>query len=74
MDMPIAEIMSEHIERNAIELLNIKPEHLDILKTLPFYHKDPFDRLIIAKGIYGNAPILSKDELFDDYSIHRLWN
>jgi len=74
IDLPLAKIVTEHIEGNAIELLEIKPEHLDTLKALPFYHKDPFDRLIIAKGFYENTPILSKDEIFDKYNIHRLWS
>jgi len=40
---------------------------------LPFYHKDPFDRPIIAQGQAENIPILSRDSVFDDYAIRRLW-
>ena len=42
------ELFSEHIEGNAMKLLHIDPNHLEIVKLSPFHHKDPFDRLIIA--------------------------
>lgn len=71
--MPFTRIVNEHIIDNAVELLHVLPEHLDNLTVLPFHHKDPFDRLIISQGQNGNIPILSKDELFDEYGIQRLW-
>lgn len=40
------------------EIFGIVPRHLDVLTTLPFYHKDPFDRLIIAQGQAEDIPIL----------------
>ncbi len=72
--MPFTEMVAVHLEGNAIKLLHIESEHLDILMTLPFHHKDPFDRLIIAQVQHENIPILSRDEIFDEYVIQRLWN
>ena len=42
---------------------------------MPFYHKDPFDRLLIAQAIREGIPILSKDSAFDAYSknINLIW-
>ncbi len=57
--MPFTEMVAIHPEGNAIKLLHIESEHLDILMTLPFHHKDPFDRLIIAQVQHENIPILS---------------
>ena len=67
-------LVAEHVYGNAIMLVFIAPEHLDVLRTLPFYHKDPFDRLLIAQGLSENIPILSRDEVFDDYGIQRFWD
>ncbi|MBF0572187.1 MAG: type II toxin-antitoxin system VapC family toxin [Desulfamplus sp.] len=68
------ELYKLHVKGNAVEILEIAPEHLDILKTLPFHHKDPFDRLIISQSIAENIPVLSCDELFDYYkNIKRFW-
>jgi PIN domain nuclease of toxin-antitoxin system len=67
-------LVAEHVHGNAIELFEILPRHLDVLTTLPFHHKDPFDRMIIAQSQAENIPILSRDSAFDDYAIRRLWS
>ena len=71
--LPFTNLVPEHVYGNAIEIFGIVPHHLDVLTTLPFYHKDPFDRLIIAQGQAEDIPILSRDPAFDDYAIRRLW-
>jgi PIN domain nuclease of toxin-antitoxin system len=40
---------------------------------MPFHHKDPFDRLLIAQAMVEGIPVLSKDSAFDSYSINRIW-
>jgi PIN domain nuclease of toxin-antitoxin system len=73
LEMPFIELVSDHVTANAIDLLTIKPEHLDTLTTLPFHHKDPFDRLIIAQSLTENIPVLGKDRIFNAYGVERLW-
>ena len=73
LDISFANLMEQHITGNAIDLLPIRPAHLDVLKTLSFHHRDPFDRLIIAQSIVENVPILSRDITFDLYPIERRW-
>jgi len=74
LNLTFQKMFNEHIEGNAIKLLNIKPKHLDVLNLLPFYHKDPFDRLIIAQSQSENISILSKDKMFKDYNdINLIW-
>ena len=36
---------------NGIEILAIEFEHFDYITNLPFHHKDPFDRIIIAQSL-----------------------
>jgi PIN domain nuclease of toxin-antitoxin system len=73
LHLSFTDLVTEHVYGNAIELLEIRPNHLDVLTTLPFHHKDPFDRMIIAQGQAENIPIVSRDPAFDDYAIRRLW-
>jgi len=47
--------------------------HLEKVSVLPFHHKDPFDRLIIAQAIVENLTIASSDAAFDLYGIERIW-
>lgn len=55
------------------QLLAIEPKHAAVVATLPFHHKDPFDRLLIAQAIVENIPILSADATLDAYPIQRQW-
>ncbi|MFH0998849.1 MAG: type II toxin-antitoxin system VapC family toxin [Pseudomonadota bacterium] len=75
LNITFQEMVRDHINGNAMNLLSISPEHLDILRSLAFHHKDPFDRLIIAQSQSENIPVLSRDEVFDDYAgIQRIWS
>jgi PIN domain nuclease of toxin-antitoxin system len=58
---------------NDIEILPIKFVHLQTLLKLEYYHRDPFDRIIISQGIAENFTVLSKDEIFDKYPIKLIW-
>jgi PIN domain nuclease of toxin-antitoxin system len=40
---------------------------------LPFHHRDPFDRLLVAQALVEGIPIVSKDAALDAYGITRLW-
>lgn len=40
---------------------------------LPFHHRDPFDRLLVAQSQSLNIPIISIDTVLDLYGIQRIW-
>ena len=63
----------EQLHLNRIEVLDITVDSLIKLTTLPFHHRDPFDRLIIAQGLVEGLPIISVDTIFDAYGIGREW-
>jgi PIN domain nuclease of toxin-antitoxin system len=73
LKMSFTELVKREVYRNAIELLEIRPEHLDELAKLPFHHKDPFDRLIIAQSLAEQIPVLTKDGAFVNYPVTVLW-
>ncbi len=60
------------IYRNYIELSGLKEleysfkdsEHLN---KLPFYHKNPFDRMLISQAISRNLKIITADKVFTEY-------
>lgn len=62
---------------NDIEFLPIKYEHTAIINRIPFHHKDPFDRMIIAQALFENMDVIGIDEKFDEYfkgtGIKRIW-
>ena len=63
------EFVEREVTTSTIQLLNIELEHLKLNSTLPFHHRDPFDRLIIAQSIAEEIPIISVDSAFDKYSV-----
>ena len=68
LSLPLHEYIAQKLSLEDFNLLNINLDHLSQIVTMPFYHKDPFDRLLIAQAIMEGIPILSKDSKFDDYS------
>lgn len=70
---PLPEFVFRHVKGNAIQLLPIEVSHLDLVSRLPFIHRDPFDRLIAVQSLKEGVPLLSRDSVFDDYGVSRLW-
>ena len=65
--------MEDQIRQNDFEILPITVAHADAVTTLPFHHRDPFDRLLIAQAIVERIPILSADAMFDHYPVTRVY-
>lgn len=70
---PPKEFIANRIQANALIPLPVKIEHTLYLANLPFHHRDPFDRLLVAQALAENVPILSADQIFSKYPIQRLW-
>jgi len=73
--LPIA--FEDFIERavtdNGFLMLPIEPSHTALLTSLPYHHRDPFDRLMIAQAMAEQMNVASSDQAWDAYPITRLW-
>jgi PIN domain nuclease of toxin-antitoxin system len=65
--------VQESIFDNGFIILPIQPRHTAELIALPYHHRDPFDRVIIAQAIAENMSVLSIDPILDRYPIRRIW-
>lgn len=54
-------------------LLGIDLRHVYGMEKLPFYHRDPFDRMLISQSKSENFSIISADTIFDSYEVDRIW-
>lgn len=70
---PYETFIEREIAANDFRILHIEPKHTAVLTGLPFHHRDPFDRLLIAQATVEGIPIVSNDPKFDKYAITRLW-
>ena len=73
LTQPYEEFIPDQLTRNSVRLLAISVEHLAVVSTLPFHHRDPFDRLMVAQAITEQLAIVSVDDKFDPYGVNRLW-
>ena len=70
---PLADFISHRLQAYRFELLSITLDHLALVSGLPFHHRDPFDRLLVAQSIAEQVPIISSDLIFDAYGAERVW-
>ena len=63
----------ENLEENEIEILHVRLAHLSTMMKLPFHHRDPFDRLIIAQSLSEKLPVIACDNIFKKYQINTIW-
>jgi len=57
----------EMAEKSGFELLDFSPQDALPLKEMPFHHKDPFDRMLIAQCISRKYLIMTHDSKFSLY-------
>jgi PIN domain nuclease of toxin-antitoxin system len=62
-----------HLERDGFQMLAISGEHAIRAGSLPIYHKDPFDRMLIAQAQAEDMPLVSNEVLFDAFGVRRIW-
>ena len=69
LTQPIELFIEDQARRNRFEILPITLPHIAAVERLPQYHRDPFDRLLIAQSITKTMPLISADHSFDVYPI-----
>jgi len=73
LTMPYRPWMEKAIADLRLEILPITLDHAEWVATLPFHHKDPFDRMLAAQSLVGGVALLSGDVVFDAYGVNRTW-
>jgi len=63
----------EALEIEDFSLLEISPKHIRVISGLPFIHRDPFDRMLIAQAMEENIPIMTADSEILKYDISPIW-
>jgi len=58
---------------NELKILVVNLKHVLELDKLPYHHKDPFDRILIAQANIEDFTIVSKDDIFSKYPVKVIW-
>ena len=61
------------LRRYEFQFLPIRLGDLERLQSLPWHHRDPFDRLLIAQSIEEQIPLITSDSWVEDYRIETIW-
>ncbi len=69
LPQPYEVFFQEQLKINGIEIVNLKIEHTAAIATLPFHHRDPFDRLLAVQARVEKITLVSADPVFDAYKI-----
>jgi PIN domain nuclease of toxin-antitoxin system len=70
---PIEAFVLEQLRANHFSLLNFEMRHMAKVEKLPFHHRDPFDRLLIAQAITNKLTLITAEKVFADYDVKLLW-
>ena len=69
---PFETFITQGIDGNGFKVLPIEPKHAAVLTNLPFHHRDPFDRVLVAQAKVEAIDIVSNDSALDAYGIKRM--
>ncbi|HEY4426446.1 MAG TPA: type II toxin-antitoxin system VapC family toxin [Pyrinomonadaceae bacterium] len=72
LSLPLKELVNNQQEINDLMVSPVELTHVLALDALPFHHKDPFDRLLIAQSIAEGLTIVTADSQFSTYSVKLL--
>jgi len=61
------------INESGFQLLPIKETHVKLLETLPLFHRDPFDRMLVASAMAESMSLITADDNIRYYNVSTLW-
>jgi PIN domain nuclease of toxin-antitoxin system len=70
---PLEDLISSRPQNRNLQFLPINHEHALATVNLPFHHKDPFDRLLVAQCQVEKIPLLTPDKVLEKYAISIVW-
>ncbi len=59
----------EALNNQAFEMLPITADHAHLIEELPPYHRDPFDRMLIAQAKFEGLTLVTRDKNFIKYNV-----
>ena len=70
---PTGPYLVKKLAENQIEMLPISLDHVLRIESLPNYHNDPFDRMLIAQSLEEKLPLVTADRVFARYPVEVIW-
>lgn len=72
-DIGIGALIELGRRKMQLQTMDVTTDHALLVETLPWHHRDPFDRLLIAQALWEDITVVGVDSRFDAYGAKRLW-
>lgn len=72
LSAPVGEYIARHLAANRFQLLEVGLAHAARVESLPYHHRDPFDRLLAAQALEEGLVLVSRDAVFARYGVKRI--
>ena len=69
---PLPEPIPEVLVTARFQELALTARHAQAVADLPWHHRDPFDRMLIAQALVEDLPVLTSDRIFETYGVRIL--
>jgi PIN domain nuclease of toxin-antitoxin system len=73
LPVPPDRYLPEQMSLNGFDQLEISFRQLMRTTRLPFEHRDPFDRLLVAQALEEELALVSCDAVVEAYGVKRIW-
>jgi PIN domain nuclease of toxin-antitoxin system len=73
IDGALDRFLPEQLAANGFQALAIDLKHTARVATLPFHHRDPFDRLLVAQALEEDLAMVTADPVIAKYGVNRVW-
>ena len=70
LDVP--DNLIEEIDLHRFTPLPINYDHAQLAGELPYLHKDPFDRILIAQALVEKFTLLTRDQMIINYEVQTI--
>lgn len=73
LPQPPSEFVVRAIQLMSLQPLEITHSHVEALERLPNYHRDPFDRMLVAQAQAEDMVLLTADRNLEKYPVEMFW-
>jgi PIN domain nuclease of toxin-antitoxin system len=56
-----------------VQPLAVSLEHAAAVEALPYHHRDPFDRILVAQALSEQAALVSRESVLKAYGVTTIW-
>ena len=60
--------IADYVDQCGLPVLDLRPAHVKTLETLPWHHRDPFDRMLVAQALTEPMRLVTQDVAVVQYS------